>query len=96
MSFDDKAGPIAPPVTACPASTLIEKFVVTLQGGLDLAFGVVLNPGLPLVGDQPSRDKVIIVSIELVGEPTLSLETIHEQGALQDLGPECTGTSGHA
>ena len=48
------------------------------------------------MGDKPTRDKVIVISIELVLAPALGLEAFEEERALQDSGPECTGTPGHA
>ncbi len=96
MSLDDEAGIVAPPVAACPTRALIQEFDVVLKGGLNLTLGVVLNPGLPLVRHQPSGNEVVIVSIQLVLTPTFSLETIQEQGTLEDFGSEGTGASGHA
>lgn len=96
MSLDDHTRVIASPIATSPTRALIEKFDVVLQRSLDLALRIVLDPCLPSVRHQPPSDKVIIVGVELVLTPSLSLEAIQEQGALENLGSEGTGASGHA
>lgn len=96
MSFNEQTGVVTSPVATSPARTLIEKLDVVLKSGLDLALGVVLDPCFPSIRNQPPRDKVVIISVELVLTPSLSLEAIQEQGILQDFGAEGTGASGHA
>lgn len=93
MSLSDKAGVVASPVATGPAGTLIQELDVVLQGRLDLALLVILNPGLPLVGNQPPGHKVVIIGIELKLAPALSLEAMEEQGALKDFRSEGTGAS---
>ena len=46
--------------------------------------------------DEPSRHKVVVVSIENVVSPLLPLETVEELGALQNLGPVSSGAPRHA
>jgi len=96
MSLGHQAGIIAPPVTTSPSRTLIQELDIVLQGRLNLAFPVILNPCLPLVGDEPASNEIIIVSIELILTPAFSLEAFEKQGTLQNLGTERTGASGHA
>lgn len=78
MSLSDKAGEVASPIATGPARTLIQKLDIVLKGRLDLTLFVVLNPGFPLVRDQPPSHKVVIVGIELEFSPALSLETMEE------------------
>jgi hypothetical protein len=96
MSLNAKASVVRPPVATSPAGTLIQELDIVLECGFDLAFLVVLDPGLPLIGDQPSSDEVVVVRIELKFAPPLSLEAIKEQGTLQNLRSEGTRASGHA
>lgn len=96
MSLSNKTGVVASPVATSPSRTLVQELDIIFQGRLDLALHVVLNPSLPSIGNQPTCDKVVIVSIELELTPTFSLETIQKQWALQDLGSECTSTTRHA
>lgn len=57
---------------------------------------LVLNPGLPLVADQPASDEVVIVSVEDVLAPLLSLEALEEVVAGENLGSVSAGASRHA
>lgn len=95
MSLRVKTRKIATPVAASPARTLIQEFVIVLQGGLDFALWVVLNPCFPAIGHQPASDEVIIIGIELETAPPFGLETIQEQRILQDFAAECTCASRH-
>lgn len=92
----EKTGIVASPVASCPAGALVEKLHASLQGGLDLALGFVLNPGVPLVADEPSSHKVVIIGIEGVLLPSLVLEAVQECLALQNLGPVGASAAGHA
>ncbi len=76
MSLSEQARVVASPITASPSGALIQEFDIILQGGLDLAFLVVLNPSLPPVRDEPPSNKIIIISVELILTPTLGFETI--------------------
>ena len=96
MSLRNETGVIASPVAASPSRTLIQELDVVLESRLNLALHVVLDPSLPSIGDQPTRNKVVIISVELEFAPTLRLESIQEQWALQDLGSEGTRTTRHA
>lgn len=51
MSLSNETGVVAPPVASGPAGTLIQELDVVLEGCLDLALLVILNPSLPLIGD---------------------------------------------
>lgn len=63
MFLGNETGVVASPVATRPAGTLIKEFDIILEGGLNLTFPVVLDPGFRLVGDKPPSDKVVIVSI---------------------------------
>lgn len=82
MPLSNKAGEVASPIATSPARTLIQELGIVLQGRLDLALPVVLDPGLPLVRDQPPSHKVVVVGMELEFTPALSLEAMEEQGVL--------------
>ncbi len=96
MSLSEDTGIIASPVASRPTRALIQELDVVLESGFDLAFTIVLDPSCLLVCYQPASDKVVIISVELKLAPPLGLETVQEQGSLQDFGPEGAGASGHA
>lgn len=81
----EQTGVVTTPVTAGPAGTLVEKLDVIFEGGLDLTLGLVLDPGLPIIRYQPSRDKIIVICIQLIASPAFSLEAIQKQRALKNL-----------
>ncbi len=90
-----EASPVAPPVASRPAQALVEKLGVRLQGCLDFALGVILDPGPPSFGDQPPGKKVVIVSVEYILTPFFVLKAIQKVVALQNLGPVGAGTARH-
>lgn len=96
MTLSHEAGPVAPPVAAGPARALVQELCAVLQGGLDLALLLVLDPGLPLVAYKPASDKVVVVGVENVRTPLLCLEALEEVVAGEDLGPISAGAAGHA
>ena len=69
-----EAGPVASPIAPCPPRALVKELCARLQGGFDFAFGVVLDPSLPIVSNQPASDKIVVVGIEYVFPPFLILE----------------------
>lgn len=96
MSLSDETGVVAAPIASGPSRTLIQELDVVLKSCLNLTLHVVLNPGLPSIGYQPASNKIVVIGIELKPPPTFSLETIQEQGTLQDLRSECTSAARHA
>lgn len=84
---------VTSPIAASPTGTLVKELDVVLKRRLNLAFLVVLNPGLPLICNQPSRDKIIVIGIELELAPSFSFESIKKQGTLQNLRAKGTSTS---
>lgn len=76
VSLSDKAGPVTAPVATSPSRALVKELGTVLEGGLELTLLLVLNPGLPLVADEPAGDKIIIVSVEDVFAPFLRLEAL--------------------
>lgn len=96
VSLPYQTGPVTPPVAPCPARTLIEEFGAVLERRLDLALGMVLNPSLPLVSNQPPSHEVVVVGIEDVPSPFFILKVSQETVALQNLGPVGARASGHA
>lgn len=78
MLFGNQTSVVASPVAASPPRTLVKELDVVFKCRLNLAFLVVLNPSLPLIGNQPSRDKIIVIGIELKLAPSFGLETIKE------------------
>lgn len=96
MLFGDQASVVASPVTASPPRTLVKELDVVFKRRLNLALLLVLDPSLPLIRNQPSRDKIIIIGIKLELAPSFGLESIKEQGTLQNLRAKRTSTSRHA
>lgn len=84
MPLLDQAGPVASPIATRPAGALIQELGAILQSGFNLAFALILDPGLPLVAHQPSRDKVIVVSIQDPLSPLFGFEAVEEIMALED------------
>lgn len=85
MPLAREAGPVAAPVAARPPGALIQKLGAVLQSRLELAFALVLNPSLPLVADEPARDKVVVVGVENPLPPFFVLKAVQEVVALQNL-----------
>lgn len=85
MSLAHQTGPVAAPVAARPAGALVEELGAVFQRRLDLALAVVLDPRLPLVADEPSRDKVVVVGVEDPASPLFVLEAVQEVVRLQNL-----------
>lgn len=96
VSLADKARPVAAPVAPSPARTLIEELDAILQSRLNLTLGLILDPGLPLVADEPASDKVVVVGIENVLTPALGFEALEEGLARQDLGTIGASAARHA
>lgn len=96
VSLCDEASIIASPVAACPSGTLVQELDVVLKGCLNLGLPVVLNPCLPLLRDQPASHEIIVVRIELILTPALSLEAFQEQRALQNIGAKGARAARHA
>lgn len=96
ISLSDQAGPVASPVAACPTRALVQKLVAVLEGRLNLALLLVLNPGLPLVAHEPTSHKVVIVSVQNPLPPLLVLEAVKEVVARQNLGTIGASASRHA
>lgn len=96
MPLLDQAGPVASPVATRPAGALIQELGAVLQSCLNLAFALILDPSLPLVAHQPSRDKVVVVSIQDPLSPLLRLEAIEEVVALEDGRSVRSSAAGHA
>lgn len=96
MALPAQTSPVAAPVASGPARALVQELHALLQGGLNLAFPIVLDPGLHLVADQPASHKVVVVGIENVTSPALRLKALQEVMALQDLRSIGTGAAGHA
>ncbi|EFE37102.1 uncharacterized protein ARB_04630 [Trichophyton benhamiae CBS 112371] len=94
----DEGGEVAAPVAAGPADALLEELRVVLERRLDLGLRVVLEVGLPAVGDHPAREEVVVVGVELVAaEPPLLVgEAQGELAVLQDLGAVRNGPSRQA
>lgn len=91
-----QASPVASPVASCPTRTLVEKLGAILESGFDLAFSLILDPGLPLLADEPSGDEVVVVGIEDPLSPLLILEARKELMAHQDFRPIGASASRHA
>lgn len=96
MPLLDQAGPVASPVAARPAGALVEELGAVLQRRLNLALALVLDPGLPLVADEPARDKVVVVSVQDPLPPLFRLEAVEEVMALEDVGAVGAGAARHA
>lgn len=86
ISLAHQTRPVAAPVAAGPSRALIEKLDPIFKGSLDLTLILVLNPGLPLVADKPSSDKVVVVSVQNPLSPFLVLEAVKEVVAGEDFG----------
>lgn len=86
ISLAHQARPVTSPVAACPSGTLIEKLDPIFKGSLNFALVLVLNPGLPLMADQPSSNKVVIVGIQNPLSPLLVLKAMKKVVAGKDLG----------
>lgn len=95
VSFSNEAGIVTTPVAASPSRALIQEFDVVLERRLNFAFLIVLNPSFPLVRDQPSSYKVVIVRIELEFTPALGLEPVEEERTLKDLRTERASATRH-
>src|SRR5688572_29681246 len=85
VSLSDQASPIASPVTSCPTRALVQEFVAVLQSRLNLTLSLVLNPGLPLMADQPTGNKVVVVGIQDPLSPFLVLESLEKVVASKNI-----------
>lgn len=85
VALGNQAGPVAPPVAASPARALVKEFVAVFQRGFDFALVLILDPGFPLVADQPTGDKIVVVSIQDPLSPFLILKSVKEVMAGEDL-----------
>ena len=96
MSLVHQTSPVAPPIASGPPRALVEELGAGFERRLNLAFGVVLHPRLPLVGDQPPRHVIVVVGVEDVLAPFLILETVEEIVALENLGAVRASATRHA
>lgn len=78
VSLPDQARPVASPVAAGPSRALVEELETVLEGSLDLALALVLDPRLPLVAYQPTSHKVVVIRVQDVVAPSLRLEPFQE------------------
>lgn len=95
IALPAQTGPVAAPVASGPARALVQELHALLQGGLNLAFPIVLDPSLHLVTDQPPSHEVVVVGIENVPGPAFRLKALQEVMALQDLGAIGASAAGH-
>lgn len=91
-----QARPVTSPIASRPSRALIEKLDPIFKGCLNLTLIFVLNPGLPLVTDQPTSHKIVVVGVEDPLPPFLVLETMEEIVTRKNLGPVGTGSTRHA
>lgn len=94
--LNDQTRPVAPPVASRPSGALVEELHAVLQSRLKLTFSLILDPGFPLVTDEPSCDKVVVVGIENVVPPLFPLKAVKELCTLQNLRAVGAGASRHA
>lgn len=87
MSLVKHAGQVATPIAPGPAQALTQELGVVLESSLDFTFWVILHVRLPAVGHHPPRDKIIVISIELIlpEPPFLVCEAARELLILQDV-----------
>lgn len=96
MSFRNQTSIITSPIAASPPRALVQVLEIVLECRFDFTLSVVLNPCRPLICNKPSRNKVIVIRIELILPPSLCFKSIQEERTLQNLGPECTSSPRHA
>lgn len=90
MSLTKHASDVTSPIAARPTQTLFQELGVIFQSSLDLCFFMVLVPDGLIMGDQPSRDKIVIVGIQLVtAKPFLMGEAIDKGIVSKDFGSVC-------
>ncbi len=96
MTFGEKAGHIASPITACPTQALCQEFWIVFEGSQNLTMWVVLHVGLVTMRHHPPCEKVVIIGVQLVlaKPPFLVGETIGEVDILKDARAVGTGASG--
>jgi hypothetical protein len=95
MSIRKQARIVGSNIATGPTRTLIQELDVIFERRFDFHLSVVLNPSLPVIGDKPTSNKIVVVRIQLEVTPHFSLEAFKKQGALQDLRPEGARASGH-
>jgi hypothetical protein len=93
MPFRQHALHVAPPVASRPAKALLEELGVVFERGAQLGLLAILDVGPPAVGDHPSSNEVVVVTIELIPpeQPVFVSEAIGEGRVLQDHGPIARG-----
>lgn len=96
VSLANKTSPVASPVASGPAGALVQKLEAVFQRSLQLALSLVLDPRLPLVIDQPARNKIVVVGVKNPFAPLFILEAVEELVALENLSPVRAGPAGHA
>lgn len=90
MSLTKHAGDVTPPIAAGPTQTLFQELGIIFKRSLDLSFFVILVPDCLIMGDQPSRDEIVIVSIQLItAKPFLMGEAIDKGIVSEDFGSVC-------
>lgn len=95
VPLPDEASPIASPVAPRPSGALVKELVAVFEGGLELALRTVLNPSLPLMADEPARDKVVVVGVQNPASPFFILESMHKIRTRQNLRPICSSPARH-
>lgn len=92
MTIAEHARHVAPPIAPSPPETLSQEFRIVLQGRLDLRFLVILIPNPLPVRNQPPRDKIIVICVELIStKPFLVRKALNKCRIFQDTGPVCNG-----
>lgn len=96
IALNEESGVVGSPITTGPSQTLSQELRVGLEGSLEHALLVILNVRLPVVIDQPPRDEVVIIGIEVEFAPFLVADAIKEERISEDAGTKSVGAAGHA
>lgn len=84
VTLDKHAREVAAPVAAHPPETLAQVLGPILQRRLHFRLLVVLHGDFPIVAVHPSRDEVIVVSVELARAPLFVREAVGERIVLEN------------
>lgn len=74
---------------------MVEKLYVVFQRRFNLTFRLVLNPSSPLVTNEPTAHKVVIVGLEYLTPPLLFHESFQKLVVLENFGSVGTSPTRH-
>lgn len=92
--LEDYTLDVASPVTSGPTKTLLQESPTKFQRSQNFCLFRHLDPDAPTLGDEKSRDEVIIIRVKRFSQPCLGDISCHKVFGLKNLRSNCCCAAG--